>query len=234
MANTSYAFGEITFKNKDLKDLTAFVFYFSKIQSQRYYSTDINGINTRSYGDTSEYIKKCAKINANDLYEITLTFDGNGKGAYTSNLNYYFDLKPYRSKIDKISNYKNLIENTIIEIAFTDEEPGARVLYQHETLLSAEFDKDGNIILHNDTLSDTDYDYTLENLRDLCGYNELYSVADAISYPEDYFNKKALENHRDKIMNFLNSKSNITKIYEDFDKFINEIQLPLEWTNLTA
>ena len=72
-------------------------------------------------GDTSEYIKECAKINANDLYEITLTFDGNGKGTYTSNLNYYFDLEPYHSEIDKISNYKNLIENTIIEVAFTDE-----------------------------------------------------------------------------------------------------------------
>ena len=232
MANTSYAFGEITFKNKNLKDLTAFVFYFSKIQSQRYYSTDINGINTRSYGDTSEYIKECAKINANDLYEITLIFDGEGKGTYTSNLNSYFDLEPYRSEIDKISNYKNLIENTIIEVVFTDEEPGARTLYTHEALLSTELDKDGNIVLYNDTLSNTDYDYTVENLRDICGYDAC-SIADTLNYPEDYFNKKALENHYDEIMNFLNSKSNITKIYEDFDKFINEIQLPLDWTHLS-
>lgn len=192
MTNTSYAFGEITFKNKDLKDLTAFVFYFSKIQSQRYYSTDVNGINTRSYEDTTEYVKECAKINTNDLYEVTLKFDGNGKSTYTSNLNSYFDLEPYRSEINKISNYKNLIENTIIEIAFTDEEPGARVLYQHEALLSAKLDKDDNTILYNDTLSDTDYDYTIENLRDLCGYDALYSVTDAISYPEDYFNKKSI------------------------------------------
>ena len=232
MANTSYAFGEITFKNKDLKDLTAFVFYFSKVQSECYYSTDINGINTRSYDDTSEYVKECAKINTNDLYEITLTFDGNGKWTYTSNLDSYFDLEPYHSEIDKISNYKNLIENTIIEVAFIDEEPGARALYQHEALLSAELNKDGDIILYNDTLSNTDYDYTVENLRNLCGY-DVYSVADALNYPEDYFNKKALDNHRDEIMDFLNSKSSINKIYEDFDKFINEIQLPLDWTYLT-
>lgn len=199
MANTSCAFGEITFKNKDLKNLTAFVFYFSKVQSECYYSTDVNGINTRSYEDTTEYVKECAKINTNDLYEVTLTFDGNGKSTYTSNLNSYFDLEPYRSEINKISNYKNLIENTIIEIAFTNEEPGARVLYQHEALLSAKLDKDDNIILYNDTLSDTDYDYTIENLRDLCGYDALYSVTDAISYQEDYFNKKALDNRRDEI-----------------------------------
>jgi hypothetical protein len=136
MANTSYAFGEITFKNKNLKDLTTFVFYFSKAQSECYYPTDVSGINTKSYERTSEYIKECSKINANDLYEITLIFDGEGKGTYTSNLNSYFDLEPYRSEIDKISNYKNLIENTIIEVAFTDEEPGARVLYQHETLVN--------------------------------------------------------------------------------------------------
>lgn len=233
MANTSYAFGEITFKNKDLKDLTTFVFYFSKMQSECYYSTDVNGINTRSYENTSEYVKECAKINANDLYEITLTFDGNGKETYTSNLNSYFDLEPYRSEIDKISNYKNLIEDTIIEVAFTDEEPSARVLYQHEALLSAELDENDNIVLYNDTLSDTDYDYTVENLRDLCGYDAC-SIADALNYPEDYFNKKALEDHYDEIMRFLNSKSNINKIYDDFDKFINEIQLPFEWTHLTA
>ena len=233
MANTSYAFGEITFKNKDLKDLTAFVFYFSKVQSECYYSTDVNGINTRSYDDTSEYVKECAKINTNDLYEITLMFDGEGKGTYTSNLNSYFNLEPYRSEIDKISNYKNLIENTIIEVAFTDEEPGARTLYTHEALLSAELDKDDNIVLYNDTLSDTDYDYTVENLRDLCGYDAC-SIADALNYPEDYFNKKALENHYDEIISFLNSKSNINKIYNDFDKFMNELQLPFEWTNLNA
>lgn len=233
MANTSYTFGEITFKNKDLKDLTTFVFYFSKAQSECYYPTDINGINTESYEDTSEYIKEHSKINANDLNEITLTFDGEGKGTYTSNLNSYFDLEPYRSEIDKISNYKNLIENTIIEVVFTDEEPGARTLYTHEALLSAELDKDGNIVLYNDTLSDTDYDYTVENLRDLCGYDAC-SIADALNYPEDYFNKKALEDHYDEIMRFLNSKSNINKIYDDFDKFINEIQLPFEWTHLTA
>lgn len=233
MANTSYTFGEITFKNKDLKDLTTFVFYFSKAQSECYYPTDINGINTESYEDTSEYIKERSKINANDLNEITLTFDGEGKGTYTSNLNSYFDLEPYRSEIDKISNYKNLIENTIIEVVFTDEEPGARTLYTHEALLSAELDKDGNIVLYNDTLSDTDYDYTVENLRDLCGYDAC-SITDALNYPEDYFNKKALEDHYDEIMRFLNSKSNINKIYDDFDKFINEIQLPVEWTHLTA
>lgn len=151
----------------------------------------------------------------------------------TSNLNSYFDLEPYRSEIDKISNYKNLIENTIIGVAFTDEEPGARVLYQHEALLSAELDENDDIVLYNDTLSNTNYDYTVENLRDLCGY-DAYSVKDALNYPEYYFNKKALEDHYDEIMNFLNSKSNITKVYEDFDKFINEIQLPFEWTHLTA
>lgn len=232
MANTSYTFGEITFKNKDLKDLTTFVFYFSKAQSECYYPTDINGINTESYEDTSEYIKERSKINANDLNEITLTFDGEGKGTYTSNLNSYFDLEPYRSEIDKISNYKNLIENTIIEVVFTDEEPGARTLYTHKALLSAELDKDGNIVLYNDTLSDTDYDYTVENLRDLCGYDAC-SIADALNYPEDYFNKKALEDHYDEIMRFLNSKSNINKIYDDFDKFINEIQLPFQTLHIT-
>lgn len=233
MANTSYTFGEITFKNKDLKDLTAFVFYFSKAQSECYYPTDVSGINTKSYERTSEYVKECSKINTNDLYEITLMFDGEGKGTYTSNLNSYFNLEPYRSEIDKISNYKNLIENTIIKVAFTDEEPGARTLYTHEALLSAELDKDDNIVLYNDTLSDTDYDYTVENLRDLCGYDAC-SIADALNYPEDYFNKKALENHYDEIMSFLNSKSNINKIYNDFDKFMNELQLPFEWTNLNA
>ena len=118
-------------------------------------------------------------------------FDREGKGTYTSNLNSYFNLEPYRSEIDKISNYKNLIENTIIEVAFTDEEPGARTLYTHEALLSAELDKDDNIVLYNDTLSDTDYDYTVENLRDLCGYDAC-SIADALNYPEDYFNKKSI------------------------------------------
>ena len=171
MANTSYTFGEITFKNKDLKDLTTFVFYFSKAQSECYYPTDVSGINTESYEDTSEYIKERSKINTNDLYEITLTFDGEGEGTYTSNLNSYFYLKEYRSEIDKIANYKRLIENTIIEVAFTDEEPGAKVLYTHEALLSTELNKNDNIVLYNDTLSDTNYDYTVENLRELCGYD---------------------------------------------------------------
>lgn len=131
--------------------------------------------------------------------------------------------------IDSISNIYKLSDITLGDIydaVYTS-------IYTHEALLSAELDKDGNIVLYNDTLSDTDYDYTVENLRDLCGYDAC-SIADALNYPEDYFNKKALEDHYDEIMRFLNSKSNINKIYDDFDKFINEIQLPFEWTHLTA
>lgn len=108
------------------------------------------------------------------------------------------------------------------------QQPTKSVAYNNNKL-----DKDGNIVLYNDTLSDTDYDYTVENLRDPCGYDAC-SIADALNYPKDYFNKKALEDHYDEIMRFLNSKSNINKIYDDFDKFINEIQLPFEWTHLTA
>lgn len=224
MANPSFAFGTLKFKNPNLNDLITFVFYFNKTQSQYDYDTSINELDTNNYNETATYIRTHHKINDN-LYEIEVSFSGNGNSHYIHNLDYYFNLENYKSEINKISNYKSIIEDTSIEANFIDEDPEYEDLYSHHTILTATLDNNDQISLNFNDVSHTNYEYTASNLKDICDYTDVYSVADAIKNPDDYFTTAALINHNDEIMTALKSLPNPEKVYWNFDEFADIINI---------
>ena len=226
MANKSNATGTITFKNANINNLSTFVFYFNKIQSREEYNTDIYEL-PNSYKETSEFIKTHCKLNDIDNnYEITLKFFGNGKWAYIHNLDGYFDLEDYKSEISNVTNYKDLIEGTSIEVDFADEESEHIILYQYKALISAKFDNNDEPNVYIDILSETDYDYTASNLKEICGYTDVYSVADAINNPNDYFHESELNTHSIEIMHKLKQHFDPERVYWDFGEFIDESKIP--------
>lgn len=231
MANRSSAIGTITFKNVNIHDLTTFIFYFNEMQSRGEYNTEIWDLYANSYKETAEYIQTNCKLNKIEgKYEIKLKFIGHGKWAYIHNLDEYFNLEDYKSEISSITTYKNLIESTSIEVNFTDEESEHAILYQYKASLSAKFDNNNNEPnVYIDTLSKTNYAYTASNLKELCCYTEVYSAADAIKNPNDYFSEDALKQHPIEIMHKLKQFFEPERIYWWLSDFIDASGIPEEF-----
>ena len=113
MANLSSAFGEITFKNKDITDLARFIYYFNKTNSIVEYSTYLNDVCDLSYDEMQAFVKEHAVLNETLEYEIKLHFFGTGRWCYTENLNWFFNFEDYKNNIP---NYTELMLETKIDV----------------------------------------------------------------------------------------------------------------------
>lgn len=214
MANLSSAFGEITFKNKDITDLARFIYYFNKTNSIVEYSTYLHDICNLSYDEVQAFVKEHAVLNNSLEYEVTLSFCGAGRWCYTENLDWFFNFEDYKNNIP---NYTELMLETKIGIHFIDEEGGCNELYEYSASLHAKADTyDFKTCIENEER--TQYDYTVENLKKLCDYTDIYSIEDAIKHPEDYFNKEVLLEHKDTIINALKENASPQVLY-DLDEF---------------
>ena len=214
MANLSSAFGEITFKNKDITDLARFIYYFSETNSIVEYSTYLNDVCNLSYDEVQAFVKEHAVLNDSLEYEIKLHFFGTGRWCYTENLNWFFNFEDYKNNIP---NYTELMLGTKIDVHFIDEEGGCNELYEYSASLHAKANNyDFKTCIENEER--TQYDYTVENLKKLCDYTDIYSIEDAIKHPEDYFNKEVLLEHKDTIINALKEDASPQVLY-DLDEF---------------
>ena len=176
MANLSSAFGEITFKNKDKSDLAKFIYYFNKENSILEYSTYLNDVCDLSYDEMQAFVKEHAVLNEALEYEIKLHFFGTGRWCYTENLNWFFNFEDYKNNIP---NYTELMLETKIDVHFIDEESGCNELYEYSASLHAKANNyDFKTCIENEKT--TEYDYTVENLKKLCDYTDVYSIEDAI------------------------------------------------------
>ena len=210
MANLSSAFGEITFRNKDKSDLAKFIYYFNKENSISEYSTYLNDVCNLSYDEMQAFVKEHAVLNEALEYEIKLHFFGTGRWCYTENLNWFFNFEDYKNNIP---NYTELMLETKIDVHFIDEESGCNELYEYSASLHAKANKyDFKTCIENKKT--TEYDYTVENLKKLCDYTDVYSIEDAINHPEDYFSKEVLSEHKDKIINALKENTNHYVLYD--------------------
>ena len=130
MANLSSAFGEITFKNKDITDLARFIYYFNKTNSIVEYSTYLKDTYDLSYDydEMQIFVKEHALLNKALEYEIKLSFCGAGRWCYTENLEWFFNFEDYKNNIP---NYTELMLGTKIDVHFIDEESGCNELYEY-------------------------------------------------------------------------------------------------------
>ena len=215
MANSSNAFGEITFINPVLKDLAIFMYYFNKKQSASDYSTYIFELENASFEEILDIVKKDSQ-KINDKYSITFSFDAFGRWTYENNLSWFFNLDNYKDQIEELTDYDSLIENTLIKVNFLDEERGFKNLIEYSCELSAKKNKYDNYESVKSNIVKNTFDYTAKNLRELFDY-EIYSLTDAIENMEYYFNEDAINNHKTEIIESLTSKED--KIFYDFNDF---------------
>lgn len=214
MANLSSTFGTIKFKNKDKSDLARFIYYFNKANYNVEYSTYLKDVCDLSYDEVQAFVKEYAILNEALEYEIKLPFIGAGRWCYTENLSWFFDLSDYKNNIP---NYNELILETKMDVHFIDEEGGCNELYKYSASLHADVDKyDFKTCIENEKR--TTYPYTVENLKKLCDYTDIYSIEDAINHPEDYFNKEVLSEYKDEIINALKKDASPMVLY-DLDEF---------------
>lgn len=214
MANLSSAFGEITFKNKDKDDLARFIYYFNKTNTIAEYSTYLNDIyNLSSYDDVQVFVKEHAILNDSLEYEIKRSFIGAGRWCYTENLDWFFNFEDYKNNIP---NYTELMLGTKIDVHFIDEEGGCNELYEYSASLHAKASKyDFKTCIENE--EKTKYDYTVENLKKLCDYTDIYSIEDAIKHPEDYFREEVLLEYKDTILNALKKDASPQVLYDIYE-----------------
>lgn len=214
MANCSDASGTIAFRNKDLTDLARFIYYFNKKNAHAYYDTSIDELYGLDYNQTYELVKENAMLNDNKEYDVGFSFYGTGRWTYCNNLDWFFNIKPEN---DIIVNYNKLVLGTTIYVDFVDEEAGDDVLYKYNASLHAKLNEYGEF----DTVINDEncvcYEYTPENLRYLFD-DDIYSIGDAIKYPENYFSEEALTKHRTKILEALENNEDRYIIY-DFTDF---------------
>lgn len=206
MANLSSVDGEMTIQstNTSLYDLFVFTYYFQQIESQYAYPTNLLGMDGLDKDEAWECVKQYA-IQERDAsnairYSITFPFSANGRWAYANNLKWFFDMKKYQDIIDKESHcgYDALLKSITIEVSYVEEEAGANFIGECTAIVKA------NEIRPHEFESNVDYhekmyDYTIENLRKICGYTEACSIQDMLQHPEEYFTQKAIDDHYDQI-----------------------------------
>lgn len=214
MANCSSASGNITFKNKDLTDLARFIYYFNKLNGYAYYGTYIDELYDLDYNQTYEFVKENALLNDKKEYELDFSFIGTGRWTYSNNLNWFFNIK---KNDDIITNYDKLILGTIIDVDFVDEEGGCEVLYTYTASLHAKHNKYGEFDTVKENEEHVGYEHTAENIRYLLE-DTVYSIDDAIKYPNNYFSAEALGKYHTEILKALENNEDRSIIY-DFAEF---------------
>lgn len=214
MANCSSASGHITFKNKDLTDLARFIYYFNKLNGYAYYGTYINQLYALDYNQTYELVKEDALLNDKKEYELDFSFIGTGRWTYSNNLDWFFNIK---KNDDIITNYDRLVLGTIIDVDFIDEESGDEILYTYKASLHAKHNEYGEFNTVKENEEHVGYEHTAENIRYLLD-DTVYSVDDAMKYPNNYFSAEALSKYHTEILKALENNEDKSIIY-DFAEF---------------
>ena len=219
MANCSSASGTIIFKNKDLTDLTRFIYYFNKLNEYAYYGTYIDDLYDLDYNQTYELVKENALLNDKKEYELEFSFIGTGRWTYSNNLDWFFNIK---KENDIITNYNKLILGTIIEVDFIDKEAGCEVLYTYKASLHAKHNKYGEFDTVRKNEEHVGYEHTAENIRYLLD-DTVYSIDDAIKYPNNYFSAEALSKYHTEILEALENNKDRSIMYDfaDFKEVTN-------------
>jgi hypothetical protein len=219
MANCSSASGHITFKNKDLTDLTRFIYYFNKLNGYAYYGTYIYELYDLDYNQTYEFVKENALLNDKKEYELDFSFIGTGRWTYDNNLDWFFNIK---KKDDIITNYDRLVLGTIIDVDFIDEEGGNDILYTYKASLHAKHNKYGEFDTVRENEEHVGYDHTAESIRYLLD-DTAYSIEDAIKYPNNYFSAEALSKYHTEILKALENNEDRSIMYDfaDFTETAN-------------
>jgi hypothetical protein len=214
MANCSSASGSITFKNKDLTDLARFIYYFNKLNGYAYYGTYIDDLYNLDYNQTYEFVKENALLNDNKEYELEFSFIGTGRWTYCNNLDWFFNIK---KENDIITNYNKLVLGTTIDVDFIDEEGGCDKLYTYKASLHAKPNKYNEFDTVRENEEHVGYEHTAENIRYLLD-DDVYSIDDAIKYPNNYFNAEALSKYHTEILEALENNEDRSIMY-DFANF---------------
>lgn len=240
MANISSAFGDMSISAPSINDLAVFAYYFHKSNNSVEYYTNLNQIDEfKNFDDVLNFIKNNHNIlddKNSKRFEFNSSFCASGRWTFENNLDWFFNLKEYKDEIEELSDngYAALIESIEINVNYIEYECGCAFIDEATAVVKAK--KSNNNEFESDvTINHKPHDYTVENLRNICGYDEVYSVNDALKNMNEYFTKDALKNHKTEIENSLTAipdeKRNL--IYFDIDEMFEDldIQIPIDYLN---
>lgn len=166
MANISDAFGTIDFSAKSIDDIKLLLSLFGLLEGYQYDTT------LQIEDDIEEYTSE-----KDGIYTYTCYFNGFGRWAYECNIEYCFEwLKDDCEREKRLEDYERLKDIYFaLRYDFTDVECGCQVFYhavidvKHETGESLED-------LKPITVSEENYDFTIQNLLEYGGYDYEYAL----------------------------------------------------------
>lgn len=121
-----------------------------------------------------------------------------------------------------------MIELIKINIHYTEDECGCCFIDKATATLKAKKTEDNkyesDIIISHD-----EYEFTVDNLKNMCGYSDVYSINDALKNMSDYFTEDALKKHKRDINKALKSTSKDQRkiIYFDIDEMFEDLDVKI-------
>ena len=233
MANITSVTGHITILAKKKEDAIKFIYLVNKHLSDGEYYTliqnfakmDIKEISDNFYKEIEMNYKQCIDLGQyKDFIPYTVLFYGAGRWTYYNNVE---DLKFLMEESISRTNDKDslkILKDIIkagIKLIFDYIEEDAGTLCIEECVDIIDFDKN-----ESSEISVKRYDWTVENLTKLCGYDGCFTLNkdDLLNLVKDHinnhrFNKETLNNCE----NFDNLINNWDHHYSQmFSKFINK------------
>lgn len=234
MANITSVKGYITILAKKKEDVIKFIYLVNKHLSDGEYYTyiqnfakmDIKEISDNFYKEIGRDYKLSIDLGQyKDFIPYTVLFYGAGRWAYYNNVE---DLKSLMEESISRTNDKGslkMLKDIIkagIKLIFDYIEEDAGTLCIEECVDIIDFGKNEKC----SEISIKHHDWTIENLKNLCGYDECFTLKkdDLLNLIKDYinnhrFNKETLNNCE----NFDNLINNWDHHYSQmFSKFINK------------
>lgn len=236
MANNSFVFGDISISASSLNDLAVFVYYFNKVNYPVEYYTSLNQLkDAKNFNDVLNIIKNNHHVVVNDdniqRYKFNSSFDAAGRWSFKRNLEWFFDLEDYKNEIDTLSDngYDKLIESIEIEVDYTENEGGCAFIDEANAYVRAIKNEHGEYKSNID-INHNYSNYTIDNLKTICGYTNVYSINDVLNNMSDYFTEDALNNHKTEIINSLNTVpvKNRDFIYFDLYDMFDELNVNID------
>lgn len=234
MANLSSVFGDISIFAPSINDLAVFAYYFQKANHSVTYYTNLNDIEEfDKFEDVLNFIKDNHTVinhKNSKTFEFNSSFTTCGRWTFETNLEWFFGLEKYKNEIEALSSksYDELIESIKILTHYTEEESGCEFIDKAVASLKAKRTKDDTYESDIDINHDT-YDYTVENLKNICDYTDVYSINDALKNMSDYFTEDALKKHKRDINKALKSTSKDQRkiVYFDIDEMFEDLDVKI-------
>ena len=234
MANLSSVFGDISIFAPSINDLAVFAYYFQKLNNNVTYYTNLNDIEEfDKFEDVLNFIKDNHTVinhKNSKTFEFNSSFTACGRWTFETNLEWFFGLEKYKDEIEALSSksYDELIESIKILTHYTEEESGCAFIDKAVASLKAKRTKDETYESDIDINHDT-YDYTVENLKNMCDYTDVYSINDALKNMSDYFTEDALKKHKLEITNSLKAtpKEKRDAVYFDRDDMFDDLTIKI-------